>query len=235
MSSKAIVQVEHASLWYDEQQILNPFSFDVFSGEFVYIIGKTGSGKSSILRMLYGDLPCKAGKVRVNKWKLHEELSLEDKAFMRRSLGIVFQDFQLFDDLNVFDNLDFVLRATDWQEITKRKERIREVLQQVGLEEQEQQFPHQLSGGEQQRVAIARALLNHPKVLIADEPTGNLDPDASNKILNLFLDIHRNGTAVIMATHQHHFLKRYPARVLFCEHQELRSIPKEIVFEKMTR
>ena len=230
---QAIVRVENASLWQGEKRILAPFSFQIYGGEFVYLIGKTGSGKSSVLRMLYADLPFEGGSVEVSERALNSELTLAEVAQLRRKLGIVFQDFQLFDDQSVYENLDFVLRATDWEEESARRQRIGEVLRQVGMEGKQDKAPHQLSGGEQQRVAIARALLNKPKLLIADEPTGNLDPVASNQILDLFLDIHHTGTTVLMATHQHNFLKRNPARVLFCEDGQLRSIDRNTVLEKM--
>ncbi len=185
-------------------------------GEFVYLVGRTGSGKSSLLKTLYADLPLKMGTAQVAGFNIHS-LTWKQVPFLRRKIGIVFQDFQLLFDRSVADNLKFVLKATGWNEKSRIKNRISEVLMRVGLDAVANKMPHQLSGGEQQRVVIARALLNEPLILFADEPTGNLDPDVTSGIMDLFQEINNSGTAVLMATHNHNILKRYPRRILKCD------------------
>lgn len=180
------------------------------------MIGRTGSGKSSLLKTLYADLSLRLGDVSVCEFEIRD-IKRTKVPFLRRKLGIVFQDFQLFGDRTVAENLNFVMQATGWKDSTKMKGRLQEVLMRVGLGSVTGKYPHQLSGGEQQRVVIARALLNEPAILLADEPTGNLDPEVADGIFKLFLEINRSGTAVIMATHNHQFLKTYPARILKCE------------------
>jgi len=187
------------------------------------MIGKTGSGKSSLLKTLYGDLPLRVGDVEVAGFNL-KRLKRAKLPYLRRKIGIIFQDFQLLTDRNITDNLLFVLKATGWGNTAKIRQRIAEVLIQVGLGSVGNQYPHQLSGGEQQRICIARALLNDPQALLADEPTGNLDPEVAEEILKLFIDINRGGMAVLMATHNHHFLAKYPARVLKCQNGEVSEI-----------
>jgi cell division transport system ATP-binding protein len=184
--------------------------------EFVFLIGRTGSGKSSLLKTLYADLPLKSGLSEVVGYSL-SEIKNKEVPFLRRKIGIIFQDFQLFTDRTVHENLSFVLKATGWTDPILIKERIGEVLLQVGLLEALNKMPHQLSGGEQQRIVIARALLNNPSILLADEPTGNLDPDVADGIFKLFQDINKKGTAILMATHNHELLRKYPYRVLKCE------------------
>lgn len=186
-------------------------------GEFVFLIGRTGSGKSSLLKTLYGELPCKTGEVQVATFDLHTITSTQ-VPFLRRKLGIVFQDFQLLFDRSVEENLRFVLSATGWKDKAAMQRRIAEVLMKVGLHWANKKMAHQLSGGEQQRIAIARALLNDPLILLADEPTGNLDPEVAQGILSLFLEINRGGTAVLMATHNYDLLDKHACRVLKCEH-----------------
>jgi cell division transport system ATP-binding protein len=188
--------------------------------EFVFLIGRTGSGKSSLLKTLYADLPLKSGLSEVVGYSL-SEIKNKEVPFLRRKIGIIFQDFQLFTDRSVHENLSFVLKATGWTDPILIKERIGEVLLQVGLLEALNKMPHQLSGGEQQRVVIARALLNNPSILLADEPTGNLDPDVADGIFKLFQDINKKGTAILMATHNHELLRKYPYRVLKCEKGKL--------------
>jgi cell division transport system ATP-binding protein len=188
--------------------------------EFVFLIGRTGSGKSSLLKTLYADLPLKSGLSEVVGYSL-SEIKSKEVPFLRRKIGIIFQDFQLFTDRSVHENLSFVLKATGWTDPILIKERIGEVLLQVGLLEALTKMPHQLSGGEQQRVVIARALLNNPSILLADEPTGNLDPDVADGIFKLFQDINKKGTAILMATHNHELLRKYPYRVLKCEKGKL--------------
>jgi cell division transport system ATP-binding protein len=188
--------------------------------EFVFLIGRTGSGKSSLLKTLYADLPLQTGLAEVVGYSL-SQIKNKEVPFLRRKIGIIFQDFQLFTDRSVHDNLEFVLKATGWTDPLLIKERIGDVLLQVGLLEALTKMPHQLSGGEQQRVVIARSLLNNPSILLADEPTGNLDPDVADGIFKLFQDINKKGTAILMATHNHDLLRKYPYRVLKCEKGKL--------------
>lgn len=191
-------------------------SFQVEKGEFTFLVGRTGSGKSSLLKTMYADLPLRLGDMSVAGFNIRG-IRAKEIPQLRRKIGIIFQDFQLFPDRSVADNLEFVMWATGWRDTIKMKSRLVDVLMQVGLGSVEKKLPHQLSGGEQQRVVIARALLNEPMILIADEPTGNLDPEVSAGILKLFQQINRSGTAVLMATHSYGLIKRFPARVLKCE------------------
>lgn len=212
----------------DGEVVLQNVSFDLTQGEFVYLIGKTGSGKSSLLKTLYCDLALQKGQAIVAGYNL-QKITSAQIPYLRRKLGIIFQDFQLLTDRNVRDNFLFVMKATGWTSLAKMEERIDFLLERVGLGNIHRRFPHQLSGGEQQRVCIARALINDPEVILADEPTGNLDPTVANDILQLFASIHQQGTAILMATHQHTFLKNYPARVVFCENKQIRDIDKRQV------
>lgn len=221
-----------AAIAHQGHPVIERASFSVSKGEFVYLLGKTGSGKTSLLRTIYADLPLASGSGEVAGYRL-EQISRRELPFLRRKLGIVFQDFQLFADRTVAENLLFVMRATGWKDRTAMKTRMNEVLMQVGLLSAVDKMPYQLSGGEQQRVAIARALINDPYILLADEPTGNLDPAVASDILDLFVRIHHGGTAVLMATHNHGFLKRFPARVLLCENHTLRDISREHIIRKI--
>jgi cell division transport system ATP-binding protein len=214
-TDEPIVQVRDTQIHQGDRVVLDEVNFAVSKGEFVYLVGRTGSGKTSLLKTLYADLPLRTGQIDVAGFGL-QELRKRDVPYLRRKLGIVFQDFQLFYDRTVAENLTFVMKATGWTDSSKMKQRIAEVLMQVGLGSVNNKMPHQLSGGEQQRVVVARALLNEPLLLLADEPTGNLDPEVAAGILNLFFDINKSGTAVLMATHNHEFLRNYPARVLQC-------------------
>jgi len=212
----AIIHIKRLNICHDNQFVLKNINCSIARGEFVFLIGKTGSGKSSLLKTLYGEIPCRFGKVQIADFALHNMLP-KQLPFLRRKLGIIFQDFQLLLDRNVEENLRFVLRATGWDKKTAIQQRIEEVLMKVGLTGTNQKMPYQLSGGEQQRVAIARSLLNDPVVLLADEPTGNLDPIVAHEILSLFLNINKSGTAVIMATHNYDFLNKNYGRVLKCQ------------------
>ena len=223
LDSEFIIQVEKADIYQKHVHILKQVSFYISKGEFVYLIGRTGSGKSSLLRTIYADLPLQKGSMRVVDYQIND-ISRKEIPFLRRKIGIIFQDFQLFYDRTVAENLEFVLRATGWKDLAKMKNRSAEVLMQVGLSGASVKMPHELSGGEQQRLAIARALLNEPLILIADEPTGNLDPQVSQDILELFLKINKSGTSVFMATHDHHLLKRYPARTMKCAYGALSEV-----------
>lgn len=196
--------------------ILHQVDFHIDRGEFVYLIGKTGTGKSSLMKTLYGDLPLTTGQGMVNSFSL-PKLKKKEIPFLRRSLGIIFQDFQLLTDRSVEDNLLFILFATEWSDKVAMKERIHEVLSEVGLLGKEYKRPFELSGGEQQRLVLARAMLNRPELIIADEPTGNLDPDTSHEIMELLFEINKNDkTAFLMATHDYTLIERFPARVVQC-------------------
>jgi len=215
-SSSPVVSLKDVSIYQEVQTVLSEVNFEIDKSEFVYLIGRTGSGKSSLLKTLYADLPLYTGTAMVAGFKIFK-LNRNQVPFLRRKIGIVFQDFQLLNDRTVAENLYFVLKATGWKEKSKMKQRISEVLMQVGMGSAGPKMPHQLSGGEQQRVVIARALLNEPVILFADEPTGNLDPMVSEGILQLFLEINNSGTAVLMATHNHQIIQKYPKRILKCE------------------
>jgi cell division transport system ATP-binding protein len=215
-SSDPVVRIKDASIFQDSSTVLNDINFEIEKGEFVFLVGRTGSGKSSLLKTLYADLPLQLGEVTVAGFNI-KGIKSSQVPLLRRKIGIVFQDFQLFADRSVTDNLMFVLKATGWSDNGKMRGRLNEVLIRVGLGSVEKKLPHQLSGGEQQRVVIARALLNEPAILIADEPTGNLDPEVSVGILNLFKQINNSGTAVLMATHDYGLIKKFPHRVLKCE------------------
>lgn len=219
-SNEPVVSLSNASVFQGINTVLRDLNFSVDKGEFVFLIGRTGSGKSSLLKTLYADLPLIMGEGYVAGYQLNG-IKTKDIPFLRRKLGIVFQDFQLFPDRTVAENLYFVMRATGWKDKTKMKSRMVEVLMGVGLGGAASKFPHQLSGGEQQRVVIARALLNEPSILLADEPTGNLDPEVSDGIFRLFQEINKRGTAILMATHNYDLLKKYPYRILKCENGEL--------------
>jgi cell division transport system ATP-binding protein len=225
-SGEPVIRAKDAYILQEQNIVLSKINFSVAKGEFVYLIGRTGSGKSSLLKTLYGDLPLRSGEISVAGYPLHQVRSKE-VPYLRRKLGIIFQDFQLFFDRSVDENLRFVLKATGWKDTAAMKKRIAEVLLKVGLGTAGAKLPWQLSGGEQQRVVVARALLNEPLVLLADEPTGNLDPEVAQGILQLFLDINRSGTAILMATHNHAFLSQYPARILKCYQGQLLDSQKE--------
>ena len=215
-SSDPVVSVKDASILQDQNTVLNGVSFNIDKGEFLFIVGRTGSGKSSLLKTLYADLPLRMGEVTVAGYNIHN-IKSSQVPLLRRKVGIIFQDFQLFPDRTVSENLMFVMKATGWSDNTKMKSRMLEVLMQVGLGSVEKKMPHQLSGGEQQRVVIARALLNEPVILFADEPTGNLDPEVAIGIMKLFQQINKSGTAVLMATHSYGLIRRFPCRVLKCD------------------
>jgi cell division transport system ATP-binding protein len=213
LSDEPVLELVNADIFQEEELVLDNVTFKMHKGEFVYLIGRTGCGKSSLLKTLYADLEKPTGKVTVAGFSV-EKIKRNKIPYLRRKIGIIFQDFQLLNDRSVADNLIFVMKATGWKDSAKIKDRLNDVLMRVGLTSSMNKMPHQLSGGEQQRVVIARALLNEPLILLADEPTGNLDPEVAEEILNLFFEINRNGTAVLMATHNHQFLLKYPARTL---------------------
>lgn len=211
-----ILSLNQASIYQRDSLVLSDVSFDIEKGAFVYLIGKTGSGKSSLLKTLYGDLELNQGQGEVAGFDL-TTLREKDIPFLRRNIGIVFQDFQLLTDRNVHDNLLFVTKATGWTDKNKAEARIDDVLKKVGMETKGFKMPFQLSGGEQQRIAIARALLNDPDLILADEPTGNLDPITSEEIMKLLWDISKTGRAIFMATHDYSIIRKFPSRILKCE------------------
>lgn len=215
-SSDPVVRVKEASIFQGSQAVLQDISFEIEKGGFTFLVGRTGSGKSSLLKTLYADLSLRVGDISVAGFNIRGIRSKEIP-MLRRKLGIIFQDFQLFPDRSVAENLMFVMKATGWRDTVKMKSRMVDVLMQVGLGSVEKKMPHQLSGGEQQRVVIARALLNEPQILIADEPTGNLDPEVSTGILKVFQQINRSGTAILMATHSYGLIRKFPNRVLKCQ------------------
>ena len=210
------ISLKNAAIYQHERCILKDVNFEIGEGEFVYLIGKTGSGKSSLLKTLYADLPAKEGEIKIAGFDLRK-IKRREIPMLRRKIGIVFQDFQLLFDRSVEDNLSFVLEATGWKEKTLISKRIDEVLKQVGLSDKRKSMPHQLSGGEQQRIAIARALLNDPKVILADEPTGNLDPETTNDIMDLLKEISSKGKTILMATHNYNLILKYPSRIIKCD------------------
>ncbi|MDA8956528.1 ATP-binding cassette domain-containing protein [Flavobacteriales bacterium] len=214
------IEVNHADIFQKEHLILSDVSFNIQASEFVYLIGDTGSGKSSLLKTLYGELPLNKGTITVSDYQLFN-LKKESIPFLRRKIGIVFQDFQLLPDRSVHENLAFVLKATGWKNEKDINNRIKEVLEKVNMQDHIYKMPHELSGGEQQRVCISRALLNDPKVILADEPTGNLDPDTTDKILELLHELCKGGCAILMATHEHTLLERFPAKIIKCEEGKL--------------
>lgn len=215
-SGEPIVRIVDASIFQEDTTVLNNIDIRIEKGEFVYLVGRTGSGKSSLLKTLYCDLPLYMGSIRIAGFDI-EKIKRNQIPLLRRKLGIIFQDFQLLPDRNVAENIYFVMRATGWKDKAKMKSRLAEVLMRVGLGAVSNKMPHQLSGGEQQRVVIARALINEPSLLIADEPTGNLDPEVSDGIFKTFLEINKSGTAVLMATHDFKLIENYPKRTLRCE------------------
>ena len=218
-----LIGLAGANLHQEEHIVLRDVNLEGHAGEFMYLIGRTGSGKSSLLKTLYGELPLTHGQGEVCGIDL-QNLKPSRVHLLRRKLGIVFQDFELLSDRTAEANLDFVLKVTDWKQSAQRRERIGEVLSMVGLENKGYKRPHELSGGERQRLAIARALLNSPELILADEPTGNLDPETSEGILKLLHQLAKDGRCVLMATHDHGILTRHPGRILQCQDGQLREL-----------
>lgn len=214
--STSILQLHNATIYQEEVAVLNQVNLSIEKGEFVYLIGKTGSGKSSLMKTLYADLSLKEGEGHIVDYDLRT-LKESDIPFLRRKIGIVFQDFKLLPDRNVFENLLFVLKATGWTNKSEMETRIESVLDRVGMVSSIRKMPHQLSGGEQQRVAIARALLNDPELILADEPTGNLDPQTSVEVMEVLKTINENGRSILMATHDYALLLKYPYKTIKCD------------------
>lgn len=214
--SETILAFKDAAIFQKESLVLKGVSVVIKKGEFVYLIGKTGSGKSSFMKTLYGDIPLKEGEGQIVDFDLRK---LEEKEipYLRRKLGIVFQDFQLLPDRNINNNLLFVLRATGWNDPAKMNARVENVLDKVGMKTKGFKFPHELSGGEQQRIAIARALLNDPELILADEPTGNLDPQTSVEVMKVLQDINKSGRTILMATHDYALILKFPSKTLKCD------------------
>ena len=225
MIGNSVIKLDGVDIYQQKHLVLNDVNLEISPGEFVFLIGQTGSGKSSLLKVIYGELNIENGQGQVAGFDLRK-VTDKDIPFLRRKLGIVFQDFQLLTDRTIEENLEFVLKATGWKDKKLISTRILDVLEKVGLRSKIKKMPHELSGGEQQRVVIARALLNDPELILADEPTGNLDPDTSEDIVTLLKQISQSGTAVLMASHDYHIIRTFPSRIIKCEggiiHQDVK-------------
>lgn len=229
--AEIIVKLQDVAVFQNENLILNHVTMEVKKGEFVYIIGKTGSGKSSFMKTLYGDLALRQGYGTVVDFNL-KSLQEKEIPFLRRKLGIVFQDFKLLSDRNINNNLRFVLKATGWTDAAKMDAKIEEVLDKVGMKTKGFKFPHELSGGEQQRIAIARALLNDPELILADEPTGNLDPQTSVEVMKVLQEINESGRTIIMATHDYALILKYPHKTLKCDGNKMFEVIQKAVWHR---
>lgn len=218
--SNPVLQLSNASIFQEENLVLSDISLKINEGDFMYLIGKTGSGKSSLMKTLYGDLPLLKGEGSIVNYDL-SKLKEKDIPFLRRKLGIVFQDFKLLNDRNIHDNLLFVLKATGWKDKDKIESKITEVLEKVGMKTKGFKMPFQISGGEQQRVAIARSLLNDPELILADEPTGNLDPKTSLEVMSVLEEINKNGKTILMATHDYALILKYPHKTIKCDGESI--------------
>nr|AOE12346.1 ABC transporter, ATP-binding protein [uncultured bacterium] len=221
--NKPIISINNLHISYNENVILKNINLNINKGDFIYLIGETGSGKSSLLKSLYKGVDISEGTISVGEFNLNT-IKKNKIAYLRRELGIIFQDFQLLSDRNVYKNLDFVLRSTGWKDKHKIKNRIIEVLETVHLTDVEKKMPYELSGGEQQRVSIARALLNNPKIILADEPTGNLDPAKSKSIIETMKEINLNGTTIVIATHDYSIIKNFPSTTYQFENKEIKEV-----------
>ena len=223
-----VLLLKDASIYQGDNLVLSDVSVSVDKGEFVYLIGKTGTGKSSFMKTLYGDLPLQEGEGNIVGYDL-ATLKEKDIPFLRRKLGVVFQDFKLLNDRTVRDNLNFVLTATGWKDKAAMESKINEVLDKVDMKTKAFKYPYQLSGGEQQRVAIARALLNDPELILADEPTGNLDPQTSVEVMEVLREINKNGNTILMATHDYALLLKYPSKTLKCDENQIFEVVQKTV------
>lgn len=220
MSAENIIELNNVDITQHDHTVLSEISLEIKSGEFVYLIGKVGSGKSSLIKTLNAELPLEKGSGKVAGFNL-AEIKTREIPFLRRKLGVVFQDFRLLSDRDVYSNLVFVLKATDWKDQTEIEDRVMTVLDMVAMTHKSQSMPHQLSGGEQQRVVIARALLNNPEIILADEPTGNLDPQTSIELMQIFKDLNEQGKTVVVATHDYPLIRRFPARIITVDEQKI--------------
>jgi cell division transport system ATP-binding protein len=225
---ETILELKEASIFQKESLILTEVNLEVYKGEFVYLIGKTGSGKSSFMKTLYADIPLRQGSGTIVGYDL-KLLKEKDIPYLRRKLGIVFQDFKLLPDRNIKNNLLFVLKATGWKDPIKMDKQIEEVLDKVGMKTKGFKFPHEISGGEQQRIAIARALLNDPELILADEPTGNLDPQTSVEVMKVLQDINKSGRTILMATHDYALILKFPSKTLKCDSNRVFEVVQRAV------
>lgn len=226
--AEAILTLQDAAVFQENNKVISNINLEVKRGDFIYLIGKTGAGKSSFLKTLYGDLPLLEGEGSIVDYDLRK-LKEKEIPYLRRKLGVVFQDFKLLPDRNIHENLLFVLKATGWKEKAEMNLKIEEVLDKVGMKMQAHKMPHQISGGEQQRVAIARALLNDPELILADEPTGNLDPQTSVEIMNVLKNINDNGKTILMATHDYALIMKFPSKTLKCEDSTIFEVVQRTV------
>jgi cell division transport system ATP-binding protein len=220
MSEENIIELVNADIFQRDHLVLSDISLEIKTGEFVYLIGKVGTGKSSIIKTLNAELPLEKGEGKVAGFNL-AEIKHREIPFLRRKLGVVFQDFRLLSDRNVYDNLTFVLKATDWKDEKEIADRVNTVLELVAMTHKSKSMPHQLSGGEQQRVVIARAILNNPEIILADEPTGNLDPQTSIELMQIFKDLNDQGKTVVVATHDYPLIRKFPARIITVDEHKI--------------